>query len=181
MYDGELIIQQTKKWVTDVVIGCNFCPFASKVVRDKTLFYRIEPSETLSICLEAFLQECSRLDKDEKIETILIIYPTSFQSFQQYLHFVSLVEKLLRKHDYEGIYQVATFHPDYCFAGEPPNDPANYTNRSPYPMIHILREESIEKAIKNYSNAKDIPAKNVQFAREKGEVYMKMLRDACLR
>lgn len=181
MFEDEDIIRQTKQWITDVVIGCNFCPFASKVVRDKKVHYRLESTETLSICLEAFLQECERLDQHEEIETTLIIMPNSFHSFANYLSFVALTEKLLRKHNYEGVYQVASFHPEYCFAGEDINDAANYTNRSPYPMLHILREESIAQAIKNYGNAHEITQRNVNFAREKGEAYMKMLRDACLR
>ena len=81
MFEDEEIIRQTKQWITDVVIGCNFCPFASKVVRDRKVHYRIESSETLSICLEAFLQECERLDQHDDIETTLIIMPNSFHLF----------------------------------------------------------------------------------------------------
>ncbi len=179
MDDYEKIVRQTKKWIMDVVIGCNFCPFASKVMRDKKVHFRIEASETLSVCLEAFVQECERLNQDETIETTIIILPKSFQQFANYLNFVSLVERLLKKHRYEGIYQVASFHPDYCFAGDAPNSASNFTNRSPYPMLHILREDSVEQAIKQYPNASHIPLRNVNFAKEKGEAYMKMLRDSC--
>jgi hypothetical protein len=177
--DTEEIIRQTKKWIMDVVIACNFCPFASKVMKDRKVHFRIDNSETLSICLETFLEECERLDKDDNIETTLIIFPNFFSQFDNYLDFITLAEKLLKKHGYEGIYQIASFHPDYCFAGENPNDPANYTNRSPYTMLHILREDSIEQALKSYPDAHEIPKRNINFTREKGEVYMKMLRDAC--
>ena len=74
---------------------------------------------------------------------------------------------------------MATFHPLYQFKGSEPDDPANYTNRSIYPMLHLLREDQIRKAIQFYGNAEEIPQRNIQFAREKGEVYMKMLRDSC--
>ena len=176
----EIIIDQTKRWITNVVIACNFCPFASKVVAEKKVHYRIEDSETLSICLEAFLQECERLDSNVQIETTLIILPKAFRDFESYLDFIALAEKLLVKHNYEGVYQIASFHPDYCFGDADENDPANYTNRSPYPMLHLLRESSIERALANYKHVDQIPVRNIQFAREKGEVYMKMLRDACL-
>jgi hypothetical protein len=181
MLEDELIIHQTKKWINDVVIGCNFCPFAAKVVRERKVHFRIEASETLSICLEAVLQELQRLDTQTDIETTLIILPNSFQQFSYYLDFVALAEKLVKRHGYEGVYQVASFHPDYCFAGESPDDASNYTNRSPYPMLHLLREESIELAVKHFPNAAEIPDRNIQFARQKGQAYMSALWQACFK
>ncbi len=87
-------------------------------------------------------------------------------------------EKILKQKGYEGIYQVASFHPLYLFEGSVENDPANYTNRSVYPMLHLLREESIDKALENYKDPESIPERNILFAREKGLAYMKTLRDA---
>ena len=89
-------------------------------------------------------------------------------------------EKLLKRKGYEGVYQLASFHPHYRFAAASAGDAANYTNRSPYPMLHLLKEESIEKALQHYPNPEQIPERNIQFAREKGPAYMKMLRDSCL-
>ena len=181
MADTALIIQQTKKWITDVVVGCNFCPFASKEIKQNTIHYEVEPSDAVKDCLEAFLRQCIQLDKEIRIETSLLILPNAAPRFEDYLDLVSLAERLLIQEGYEGIYQVATFHPLYCFAGAPENDAANYTNRSLYPMLHLLREESIEQALKKYPDPGQIPDRNIRFAREKGEVYMKMLRDACLK
>ena len=94
----------------------------------------------------------------------------------RYLDLVEMAEDLIEEEDYEGVYQVASFHPDYLFAGSDSEDPANYTNRSPYPMLHLLREESIEKALEHYSGDPDeIPERNIRFAREKGLAYMKRL------
>ena len=90
-----------------------------------------------------------------------------------------MAEKLLKQEGYEGIYQLASFHPLYLFADAAPDDAANYTNRSIYPMLHLLREASIDKALKHYKNPDKIPQHNINFAREKGLVYMQMLRDAC--
>ena len=181
MLTSRLIIEQTKKWISDVVVGCNFCPFAANVVKQQKVHYRVETSPVLNTCLDSFMQEVIRLDNDINIETSFLIFPDSFQQFDDYLNLVSLAEKLLKKDGYEGIYQVASFHPLYKFANSTDDDAANYTNRSVYPMLHLLREENIDKALKHYNNPENIPARNIDFAREKGLTYMKMLRDSCLK
>ena len=176
--DSEQIIERTKKWIIDVVIGCNFCPFAANVVKQQAIFYKVEENTEVTKCLDSFVHEMKRLDNDPAIETIFLIFPNAFQNFDDYLDLLSLAEKRLKKDGYEGIYQVASFHPLYLFAGSDENDPANYTNRSIYPMLHLLREESIDKALENFKSPESIPVRNVNFAREKGLAYMKMLRDA---
>lgn len=180
MNNTELIIEQTKKWITDVVIGCNFCPFAAKEIKQNTVHYEVEYSDNLNICLQSFLNECKRLDAQPAVETSILILPELVPGFEDYLDLLSSAEKLMKKNGYEGIYQVASFHPLYRFEGAPENDAANYTNRSVYPMLHLLREESIERALKKYTDPGKIPERNVLFAREKGVAYMQMLRDACL-
>jgi uncharacterized protein len=180
MTESVEIINETKKWINDVVIGCNFCPFAPNVVKKQTIYYRVEDSTDTAICLEALLIEITRLDDDITIETSFLIFPNNFKEFDDYLIMVSLAEKLLKKNGYEGIYQLASFHPLYLFADSLETDAANYTNRSIYPMLHILREAAIDKALENYGSPESIPEQNINFAREKGLVYMKMLRDMCL-
>ena len=164
----------------EVVVGCNFCPFAAREMKLNTVHYSIETSLELSVCLEAFINECMLLDDDANIETGFIIFPNAFQQFDDYLDLVFFAEQLLKEKNYEGIYQVASFHPLYTFANTTTNDAANYTNRSIYPMLHLLREESIEKALSHYDDPEQIPERNIRFAQEKGVVYMKMLRDSCL-
>jgi hypothetical protein len=176
--NSEQVIDRTKKWISDVVIGCNFCPFAANVVKQQTIFYNVEENKELETCLASFLLEMERLDNDPAIETSFLIFPNAFQQFDDYLDLVSLAEELLKRKGYEGIYQVASFHPLYLFANSDENDPANYTNRSIYPMLQLLREESIDKALANYKDPESIPARNINFAKEKGIAYMKMLRDA---
>jgi uncharacterized protein len=176
----ELVIMQTKKWITDVVAGCNFCPFAAKEIKQNTIHYQVETAVDPAVCLRAFLQECIRLDEEKNIETSLLIFPEAFQDFADYLDLVSLAEKLLKKEGYEGIYQVASFHPLYLFANAPADDAANYTNRSIYPMLHLLREERVEQALLKYPDPEQIPERNIHFARGKGIAYMKMLRDSCI-
>jgi hypothetical protein len=174
------IIEQTKRWITNVVTGCNFCPFAAREVKRNSIHYQVETAIDLNVCLEAFLNECIRLDSDETIQTTLLIFPKAFQTFDAYLDLLALAERAIKKKGYEGIYQVASFHPLYRFADSQDNDAANYTNRSIYPMLHLLREEKIEQALRHYHDPEKIPERNIQFAREKGLTYMKMLRDSCL-
>ena len=180
MKTAEDIIAQTKKWITDVVIGCNFCPFAAVPYKKGSIHYAVEYSTDLDSCMQAFMLECQRLDEDESIETSLLIFPDAFADFEAYLNLVEMVEALLEDQEYEGIYQVASFHPDYRFSDAADDDPANFTNRSVYPMLHLLREESLDKAIDSHPDVEGIPERNVAFAREKGLAYMKLLRDSCL-
>jgi len=174
----EQVIDRTKKWIIDVVIGCNFCPFAANVVKQQTIFYQVEKNTELETCLASFVLEMKRLDIDPTIETSFLIFPNAFQQFDDYLDLVSLAEELVNRKGYDGVYQVASFHPLYLFANSDENDPANYTNRSIYPMLQLLREESIDKALENYQDPESIPVRNINFAKEKGLAYMKMLRDA---
>ena len=176
--DSEQIIGRTRKWVIEVVIGCNFCPFAANVVKQQTIFYMVEESNEMDACLDSFVHEMERLDNDEGIETSFLIFPNTFQKFDDYLDLLSLAEGRLKRNGYEGVYQVASFHPLYLFANSDENDPANYTNRSIYPMLHLLREASIDKALENYKDPESIPLRNINFAKGKGLAYMKMLRDS---
>jgi hypothetical protein len=180
MDEREQAIGQTKKWINDVIIACNFCPFAAKVVKQQTVYYKVENSNKSKICLDTFLNEMIRLDGDATIETSFLIFPHSFEEFVDYLDLVALAEKLIFDKGYEGVYQVASFHPLYQFEGTKYEDAANYTNRSVFPMLHLLREKSIEKALENFKSPESIPENNINFAREKGLASMKLLRDSCL-
>jgi uncharacterized protein len=180
MDEAQRVIDQTKKWITEVVVGCNFCPFAAKEIKGGTIHYQVDRSLAMPASLQSLLQELIRLDNEKYIETSLLIFPDTFSIFNDYLDLVALAEKLLKQEKYEGVYQIASFHPLYCFANAPADDAANYTNRSIYPMLHILREVSIDKALLHYTKPENIPERNMHFAREKGEIYMRMLRDSCI-
>lgn len=175
------VIRQTKKWITEIVIGCNFCPFAAKEIKRNSIHYQVEASTKMKDSLDSFLQECIHLDKNENMETSLLIFTTGFKRFEDYLELLLRAEKLLKKKGYEGVYQVASFHPLYCFADTPADDAANFTNRSPYPMLHLLREKSVEIALEHYLHPEKIPQNNISFTREKGYAYMKTLLEDCLK
>ncbi len=174
------IIAQTRNWIKVTVIGCNFCPFAAREVKQNRVHYEVAYKGSAVTARKAFLHECIRLDKDSSIGTTLLIFPDAFARFADYLDIVKVAEETIRRKGYEGVYQVAGFHPLYQFAGTPPDDAANYTNRSIYPMLHLLREDSVRKAVSGFPDAGGIPARNIDFARKKGEEYMRVLRESCL-
>ncbi len=180
MITNEKVIQQTNNWIKSVVIDCNFCPFAAKALFNKSIRYVVKSNVNINEGLEALKTELEELENNTDIETSFIIFENDFKDFNDYLDLVKKAERLLTKEDYDGIYQIASFHPDYCFDGAEEDDAANYTNRSIYPMLHILREESLTKALSLFPNPEEIPHKNIDFARQKGLQYMQLLRSACL-
>lgn len=176
----DIVITQTTNWIKSVVIDCNFCPFAAKALLQKSIHYAVHSPAGIESSLTSLKEELQRLDANGLIETSFIIFPDSFSTFSSYLNLVKKAERLLAKEGYEGIYQIASFHPDYCFADADEDDAANYTNRSIYPMLHILREDSLEKALSLYKHPEKIPENNIEFARKKGVQYMQVLRTACM-
>ncbi|MBI1185297.1 DUF1415 family protein [bacterium] len=177
--EADFIINNTKKWVGDVVVGLNFCPFAAREVKRGSIRYVVEESQQFEDMKEGLLSELKLLDAQPDVETTLLIYPNQFHDFTAFLEFAEFAEGFLEATDYEGIYQVATFHPQYVFAGSTPFDAANYTNRSPYAMLHIIREDSLEAAIASHPDIDSVPDTNIAHARQLGLVHMKNLLAAC--
>lgn len=177
---SEKIIEQTTNWIKSVVIDCNFCPFAAKAVLKKSVRYIVKSNVNMTQCISALKEELQHLETDPETETSFIILSEDFKNFDDYLDLVEEAENLLEQENYDDIYQIASFHPEYCFEGSDENDPANYTNRSIYPMLHILREDSLTKALSLYPHPEKIPLDNIEFARQKGLKYMQLLRSACM-
>ncbi len=177
---NSIAVQQTINWVKTVVIGCNFCPFAAKTVAKKTIKYTVVKSVDENFIIDFLGAEFDFLDANEDIETILVIFENDFKNFHEYLDLVEMAENFLIDNEYEGIYQVASFHPDYCFEGASDGDASNYTNRSPYPMLHLLREDSITDALEHYPNPEKIPERNIDYANKKGLKAMQLLLESCL-
>jgi len=174
------IIAQTKEWLNLVIIGHNYCPFAKREVDKGTVRYQIIHETEFNSLLKAVIQECVWLDQNAQTETTLIIFPSNLNDFNLFLDCLVLAEDLLVSQGYESIYQIASFHPDYCFQGAEINDPANFTNRSPYPMFHLIREASVELATEHHPDADSIPERNVEYAREQGLDKMKDLLKQCM-
>jgi len=157
------IEQDVQQWLEDVVIGLNLCPFAAKPHRNKQIKIFVSEATTEEVLLEDILQELMNLDSKtaEELETTLVAIPNMLQDFMDYNFFLDWVDALIKQQEWEGIYQIATFHPDYCFGGAEPEDDENLTNRSPYPVLHLIREESMEKVLKHYPNPEAIPDTNI--------------------
>ena len=164
-----------KSWIDKVIVGLNFCPFAKKEMERNTVRYAIFTTTHVNDALSNLLDELAILDHQQDVQTTLLIFPLGFADFEHYLDLLELVNSLISQGGYSGIYQVASFHPDYCFDGEDQNDPANYTNRSPYPILHILRESSIEAVLKRYPQPESIPQNNIAKARQLGSSYLQAL------
>ena len=172
-------IRATRTWLKSIIIEYNICPFAKRELERGTIAFHVNRVRETAACLLDLILECSRLDTDTGIETTLLIYTGAFAEFDDYLDFLEFAEELLIERGYEGIYQLASFHPDYCFEGAEQDDPANYTNRTPYPMLHLLRESSIEQAVASYPDPEHIPQRNIELTRELGLVKMQALLAAC--
>ncbi len=166
--DQQKIIKATQNWLTAFIIPYNICPFAKHVHEADSIRYRVLNSDKAEYALAELIAECRHLDTEPTTETTLLILPAGCTQFDDFLDLTAMAEQLLIDQGYEGVYQLASFHPDYCFAGEDENDPANYTNRSPYPMLHIIREASIEQALKTYPNPELIPERNIELTRKLG-------------
>lgn len=167
------------KWVETVVVDLNFCPFAKREVIGNRVRYSLSEAEGLDALMGDLESELSLLISDDSIETTLLIHPGVLQEFFEYNQFLDVANDLLLQMELEGIIQIASFHPDYQFAETEPGDVENYTNKSPYPMLHLLREESLEAAISSHPDSDLIPAKNIAKARSMGQEKMKALLHAC--
>lgn len=179
MPDTQTYILNTKKWLSNVIIGHGICPFAKREFDKDSIEYSVIETADLKRQLEQLIEHCEALDKDRHIETSILIFPSGLMDFEGYLDMLGIANALLKAQGYEGIYQLASFHPDYRFDGAPDDDPSNYTNRSPYPILHILREASVEAALKTYPNPENIPQRNIDLTRRLGLTVMKNLLAEC--
>lgn len=171
----------TRAWLKSFVIAYNICPFAGHVYEQQLIRYAVVLGKDWEKCLGELVNECQFLDANPDTETTLLILPDALPDFDGYLDFLSIAQQLLLEQGYEGIYQLASFHPHYCFAGNDESDTANYTNRSPFPMLHIIRESSIEQALDHYPDPDSIPRRNIQLTRKLGRKKLQDLLDACYR
>lgn len=177
--DDQRVIEATERWVRDVVVNLNLCPFAKReLVRNRVRFV-VSAATTEDALLESLHQELQWLNDHDEVETTLLVHPHVLWDFLDYNEFLPAADDLLRYLDLEGIYQVASLHPDYQFGGTEPGDVENYTNRSPYPMLHLLREESLERAIDNYPDVDEIPQRNIERMAYVGLTHMQALLKSC--
>jgi len=169
------IIQTVRQWVETFVVGMNLCPFAKRELVKGKVRFATTTSTTQEQLLIALQAELELLCNDPDVETTLLIHPDLLQDFDDYNQFLGYADSLLVEMELEGVYQIASFHPSYQFAGTQPDDAENYTNRSPYPMLHLLREASLDRAIKDYPDVEQIPARNIVIMNDMGQVNLQAL------
>lgn len=187
MTNSAQIIEQTQCWLSSFIIKHNICPFAKREFDKDSIHYEVVISDKLENQLQELIYSCEQLDResdletDTALETSLLILPNGLSNFDDYLDFLDLANELMHQQGYEGVYQLASFHPDYCFDDVDANDASNYTNRSPYPMVHLIREASLEKVLSHYPNPEDIPTRNIEYTREMGQQSLQLLLQTCLK
>ena len=172
-------IKQTQCWLENTVIGLNFCPFASREFKQKTIHYAVSETVKLEDSLTQLAIELQRLDQDPGIETTLLIFSDGYSAFDDFLELIDYADALVDQLQYRSVYQLAHFHPDYCFADAAADDPSNFTNRSPWPTLHLLRESSLQRAIEHHPDTEQIPETNIKLARKLGFAKMRSLLDRC--
>lgn len=162
--DDDAIVVATRTWLERAVIGLNLCPFAKAVYVKEQVRYVVSAATEPEQLLETLMDELQRLsDTDaEQIDTTLLIHPFVLTAFEDYNEFLDVADAALEDMQLEGELQVASFHPEYQFAETDINDISNFTNRAPYPILHLLREDSIARAVEAFPQAEDIFEKNIQ-------------------
>ncbi len=175
------IQKNTKKWFEEWILKLNLCPFAHAVHAQEQIRFEIEESDDFKKCVQKAVAEIDFLiehdsdshsedeitedDTEYYIDTTLLVFPnqTNFkESFEDFLDFVALVELYLEQNELDSEFQLVAFHPNFIFEVEELNSKSHYTNRSPYPTLHILREKSVQKATESFGNVALIPQKNIE-------------------
>ena len=170
-----------RKWVDTFVVGMNLCPFAKRELVKQRVRFTVTEASTEDELLQALQAELELLDEDASIETTLLIHPAVLGDFLDYNQFLDVADALLLHMELDGVYQVASFHPDYQFGGTAPWAAENYTNRSPYPILHLLREESLNRVLGDNPDADQIPQRNIDLMNSMGEEKLKALLADCLK
>lgn len=178
---NEAIINAVKSWVERFVVGESLCPFARRPLEAGRVRFAVTGAQSETALLESLTDELVRLSRQAALETTLLIHPNVLNDFLSYNQFLDEADALVRSLNMEGVVQVASFHPDYQFAGTKPGDAGNYTNRSPYPLLHLIREESIEAASRSFAGIENVPDRNIRHLQDIGTDALAERLQACLR
>jgi len=180
--DIDTIIARTRCWIERVVVELNLCPFARKPYEGGQVRYVVSVVEQPEDLLEDVQRELELLRATDaaEVETTVLIHPYVLNDFLDYNDFLGIVDTLIEEGRYAGEFQVASLHPDYQFAGTEADDAENYTNRSPYPILHLLREEGLARAIAGYARPDKIPERNIRTLEKLGATRMREILDECM-
>lgn len=174
----DTVLADTRRWIEKAVIGLNLCPFARAVYVKNQVRIVVSRARHLDAFLDELDRELDLLQSTpaEEIDTTLLVHPTLFPDFEVFNDFMNVVDDVVAEHDLEGVIQVANFHPDFRFEGEPEGDMSHFTNRAPYPTLHLLREDSVERAVESAGgDAEAIVERNIATLRQLGPEGWKAL------
>lgn len=172
------VLDDTRRWIEKAVIGLNLCPFARAVYVKNQVRIVVSRARHLDAFLDELDRELALLQSTpaEEIDTTLLVHPTLFPDFEVFNDFMNVVDDVVAEHDLEGVIQVANFHPDFRFEGEPEGDMSHFTNRAPYPTLHLLREDSVERVVESAGgDAEAIVERNIATLRQLGPEGWKAL------
>ena len=174
-------LAETRAWVDRAVIGLNLCPFAKAPQVKGQVRYVVSTAQDPAALLADLITELERLaeSKADKLETTLLVHPRVLGDFADYNDFIAIAEDTVAELDLEGVLQVASFHPQYQFEGTAPDDITNATNRSPYPTLHLIREESIDRAVDAFPEAETIYEVNMATMERLGADGWAALQQQC--
>jgi hypothetical protein len=161
------------KWLDTVVIGENLCPFAKAPRQRKQIRLLVVEEVAVAQILTILANECSFLSSNPQTETSLVAMSNGLTNFYDYLDILDMAQQLLEELNYEGVFQLASFHPAYLFESEPADSVSHYTNRAPFPIFHLIREASITKALAFVDDPDAIPARNIEHAHKLGVAFFK--------
>lgn len=164
-----------RAWLEGAVLGLKLCPFAQRPYAEDRVAIVVSEADDESALLQDLHRQLIRLDNEPGVETLLLVVPSLLADFLDYNDFLDPVDALMAEHGGGGVYQVASFHPRYRFAGTAPEDAENYSNRAPYPVLHVLREDSLERALAAYPDADAIPGRNIDALNRLGSDHLRRL------
>ena len=157
----DAVVQEINRWIEAIVVGLNLCPFANAARRRDLVRIQVCAESSMEDCLQMLVDEANQLELAAEDATTLLVIPQGFESFDDYLDLLAVAEALLDDSGFEGIIQLASFHPDYQFEDTHEDDVSNWTNRAPYPILHLLKEASVSKAVEGHPDPDGIPERNI--------------------
>jgi hypothetical protein len=171
------VVLDINHWIEALVVGLNLCPFANAVRRKDLLKIKVCTESSVEDCLQMLVAEANQLELADEDATTLLVLAHGFAAFDDYLDLLALGEALLDDRGFEGIIQLASFHPQYQFERTSIDDVSNWTNRAPYPVLHLLKEASVTKAVESHPDPDSIPERNIEILNNLGlPAILDMLR-----
>ncbi|MFK7855703.1 MAG: DUF1415 domain-containing protein [Granulosicoccus sp.] len=168
-------INLVDRWIDSIVIGLNLCPFAHRAKKHAQLRICLAKSARVVDCLQHLADEAALLTQADDQSTTLLVMPEGFSEFDDYLDLLAMAEALLDDLGYTGILQLASFHPHYQFDGTNPQDASNWTNRAPFPILHLLTESSVSRAVDAHPDPENIPVRNIEKLEQLGTIGIEQL------